>query len=936
MDSATGSFLRATLHRKLVFSIKPNGSCLFYFEQGKSHHWGLRSVMTQRYIGQNLVQNLVVASKKLHAWEAFRVLQRPQDHGLGACSPQVYFILGASRFGKGMWLANKSGSMSFGHSAKMSTKTRNNNLNQEIESEKSHVESNYPSKRGTSRQRGLFLSKQFDHAIGFVYSSDLSALMAIAASVRSQLDSSLASRTNAKAEAAPHFIGTSQQLKGGMFQTPILARWDLGDVRLPWLETSANPDFKRTPSFLQIPEKEMTELTTTTIRGSSVNGFLEMIVPRAIRTKCKIDQSRLTQSAPVGSSATSSPKARGEKYDSVDLLCDWHAHPHFGLVRALSHCSDSGVLSSSVCSSRGTTKCEAPNRVKAVTIEQYHSCTVDDDLSDGDGENKIQVLHKATLRFKMYALSIPYSNCFSIEVVVDVEDVPVSPDDGIERSSSAGGDTTSTGTFDKKIDGKLAEGYRHNPAMKMRWRAGVMFSRNTMFKAQIEHGALDGVRNACASVLKHLRDENMRLQTTSPFARRRSFIDTDGPSGFMNADTASALAANGSMKSLSCRGKFSMKPDLTFLPQAFTIEIGKGLLSAINGAHLVSDNHSTLPAWLPWRPFSGEQSSSFGLVPRHAVTAATATPFFESVPEEFTQVLEVNMGSKVTASLFFEALLSDSCSFFRSAHADSGTMEVDISTWHAMLSPGKSRERTDGNIRKQVFRMLLNRVPGVDIAQVEDFQYYALIKARTQDQMMSGTGHGETDSNRSVKRGSFIQCVGGSQMSMGRDHKCSLFGLVKDTKVYEITPGSLNSQRLEFGMKVYVPALLEGSQFSIEVLVIVEPGDDNTVGHFLRVFFALPLRHGQSETREHAVINPHVVAGVLCGLKQIWKQVAQTMMEICETIVPPHGHQSLSEMAQGFKDLDMYLLQQSRINPNLPTHDELTSQLIEAIAAAYE
>eukprot|EP00644_Phytophthora_capsici_P011714 jgi/Phyca11/509830/fgenesh2_kg.PHYCAscaffold_50_\ len=124
-------------------------------------------------------------------------------------------------------------------------------------------------------------------------------------------------------------------------------------------------------------------------------------------------------------------------------------------------------------------------------------------------------------------------------------------------------------------------------------------------------------------------------------------------------------------------------------------------------------------------------------------------------------------------------------------------------------------------------------------------------------------------------------------------------------------------------MKLFVPSLPEGSQFSIEVLAIVEPADDDS----------------SDNTRGHAVVNPHVVAGVLRGLKQIWKQVALTMMEICETnsdyVVLPHQLQPQGLTSTGLDEQELFLLQQSRMNPKLPTHDELASKLIEAIAAVY-
>ncbi|ETI41763.1 hypothetical protein F443_13022, partial [Phytophthora nicotianae P1569] len=913
MDPATGCFLRATQHRKLVFTSKPNASCLFQIERGKTHHWGFRAVATQRYMGQNIVQKMVATSKKLHAWEAFRVLQRPGDKGAGVCSPQVYLILCSARFGKGMWLANKPGSTSFAHPSVPTSRSNSASLDDE-DSLSEHDRSGH----GSSRKRGVFLSKQFDHAIGLMYSSDLSALMAAAADA-SQSGASSA-RALARAQTAPHLIGGLLQAKGTTFQAPMLTRWEFGDVRLPWLEADANA-----ASFLEMKEQDMTELTTATVPGSSVNEFLEMIAPRATRLKCKMERVKLATSAPVGSSTASA--STGDK-GSDDTLRDWHSHPRFGLIRALSYRPEATTVPT-MGSSRGTGKNVTLNSMKAVTIEQYHSCTVDDDsLDEQEGEHKTP--HKASLRSKMYTLSIPYSNCFSIEVLVDVEDVPVS-DETKERVSITEDKSSSS---DKSSDGKQVKTSGNKTALRLRWRAGVVFSRDTMLKPQIERGALEGVRSSCATLLKLLRDSNTRQHFATPPVRRGSLLG-DTPSS-TPTDTAAALASSGEVS--SSRGTRGVKPDLAFLPRAFALEVMKGLIAAISDANPLSDSLSTLPIQLPWRSYSRGPSSSRGIVPSQAMVAATAAPFFESIPEEFAQVLEENMGSKVTAPLFFEALLSDACSFFRSTH-DSGNMEVDISAWRAIVASGQSRERTNGFIRKQVFRMPLSGIPGVEVAQVEDYQYYALINARSQDPPVSantdsGRGDKRTDGSRGDKRGSFIQSSGGSLQ--GRDKKRPPSGLSKDTKTRDLKPRTSKRRRLEFGMKLFVPALPEGSQFSIEVLVIVEPADDDSGDNVLRIFFASPPRHRHPETRGHAVVNPHVVAGVLRGLKQIWKEVAHTMMEICEAnsdyVVLSTQH---SPQSHGLDEQELYLLQQSRANPKLPTHDELASRVIEAIAAVY-
>ncbi|KAF1795906.1 Actin cross-linking [Phytophthora cactorum] len=850
MDPATGCFLRATQHRKLVFTSKPNASCLFHVERGKTHHWGFRAAATQRYMGQNIVQKMVATSKKLHAWEAFRVLQRPGDKGAGVCSPQVYLILCSARFGKGMWLANKPGSTSFAHP---SVPTGRSN-SASIEGDEDLLSDHDRNGHGSSRKRGVFLSKQFDHSFGLMYSSDLSALLAAAADAASQSGASSA-RALARAQTAPHLTGGLLQAKGTTFQAPMLTRWDLSDVRLPWLEAVTATG--RTPSFLEMREEDMTELMTATISGSSVNEFLEMIAPRTTRLKCKKERSKLATSAPVGSS--SNTNTTGDK-GGDDVLHEWHSHPRFGLNLTL-------------------------NSMKAVTIEQYHSCTIDDDSLDDEQEGDHNTPHKASLRSKIYTLSIPYSNCFSIEVLVEVEDALVSDDAAKERSS----------------DGKQPKTPGNKTALHIRWRAGVVFSRDTILKAQIERGALEGVRSSCATLLKLLRDADTRQHFTSLPVRRGSIVGVDTPSN-ATTDTATALAASGDVS--SGRGTRGVKPDLAFLPRTFALEVMKGLIAAISDANPLSGSLSTLPIQLPWRSFSRGPSSTRGIVPSQAMAAATAAPFFESIPEEFAQVLEENMGSKVTASLFFEALLSDACSFFRPAHADSGNMEVDISAWRAIVASGQSRERTNGFIRKQSLKLRTSNT--TPLSRLEAKIHLYLLDIHTD----SGRGDKRgTDSSRGDKRG------GGSHPS--RDRKRPPSGLSKDPKTRDLKPRTSKRRRLEFGMKLFVPALPEGSQFSIEVLAIVEPADDDSS----------TISFASSSPRLRVIVNP----------RRIWKQVAHTMMEICETnsdyVVLPTQLQP--HTSQGLDEQELYLLQQSRANPNLPTHDELASRVIEAIAAVY-
>ncbi|RLN66346.1 hypothetical protein BBJ28_00020595, partial [Nothophytophthora sp. Chile5] len=953
MDPVSGCFLKATHQRKLQFTSKAAAAGLFHVEKGKTHHWGFHAATTQRYIGQNFVGRVIAGSKKLHAWEAFRVLQRPSDKGSTGCSPQIYLILCSARFGKGMWLANKPGnghsgigSSSNGSGAVVTSRSSSASFEKEEETSSDHERGNSHS---PNRKRGVYLSKQFGHALGLVYGTDLAALMAAAPDVASQSGVSSIPHALTRAQTAPRLTGALPLVQGTAFQAPVLTRWARGDVRLPWLEAvaNANAEATGTPTFLEMAEKDMTEVVSTIVPNCSVQEFLELLVSRATRRKCKMARVALAQSAPVGSAAANGKQSGdaatsggdGERKGEDNLLREWHSHPQFGLLRALSYRPPAGVLPSATATSnsKSNVKSVVPTSIKSVAIEQYHSCSVDDGLEDedyvdlqgGSGEK----LHKAAIRSKMYTLSIPYSNCFSIETLVDVEDVPISTNDG-EASSAA----TATLVLSSSNGNKQTNASERKSALRVRCRMGVVFSRNTMFRPEIERGALQGVRNSCTMMLEMLRDTNTRRLFMTPQPRRGSVPISDGPNRVSATSSVAALSASGiadSSPDRRVKERMRAAADVAFLPRTFALEVIKGLITNICDAQSLSESLSVLPLQMPWRPFSSSTSSSRSVTrvpPPHAVMATTAMPFFESSPEEFAQVLEENLGGKVTAPLFFEALLSDACSFFRHAHPDSGNMEVDIGAWRSSASPPHRRERIDGFIRKQVFKMPLSGIPGVDVAQVEDFQYHAIVKPRSPAAPASAPGH-VSDGGREKKQ-PFSQPSGSQALSLARDKKrpSSSLGQGREIKIRDT-----KARRLEFGMKLFVPALPEGSRFS--VLVVVEPTEDGSPNNVLRVFFAAPPRHWHPDTRSHAVVNPHVVAGVLRGLKQIWKQVAHTMVEVCKA---SSGHDMLFQQQQlqdqaphGLDDGELDLVQQLQANTKLPTHDELASRLIEAIAAAY-
>ncbi|KAI9909057.1 hypothetical protein PsorP6_015258 [Peronosclerospora sorghi] len=852
MDSATGAFVQATTHRKLVLTPSPTATayCLFHVDKGKPQHWGLRVAATQRYVGQNLVQKMVVTSRKLQAWESFRVVQRPDDaRGHGACSPEIYLILSAARFGKGLWVAR----------APSSSARTMQNRSASLDTEDDAASDDERPRRA----RGVFLSKHFEHAIPFVYSSDLSAL--VAARRQHATAASEASRpVLTRAQTAPHLMGSVLHVKGATFQVPKLSRASSGTdaTRPPWRDTNAE-----TPAFLETPDDDMIELLTTTIPGSSVETFLEMVAPRAARLK-----------------RTKEPSGSDEPQRRDDLLGDWHVHPRYGLVRTLSYRTDANALFQFPALDRAKSNSRARDNVKAVTVEQFYSCVVHRDPRDDKDESPP---HQAELRVKIYTLSIPYSNCFSAEVLVEAEDVVAGEEE----------------------DGKPSP--TSPVVLRLRWRAGVVFTRETMLKDQMERAALDALRRSCSSLVEVLQGKKQ--------SKRESLLSqlSRGTSSSTERASTDPLASSGSVPGSfrpDARSKPREKLQLAALPRAFALDYVEGLISAISDSNALFVHFSNLPMQLPWRAGRVKEPRA------DAAVATTAYSFFTSAPEGFTQVLEENMGGKVTASLFFEALLSDASALFRRVRADTGNKEVDICAWRGIVSTDRSRARTKGFIRKQVLQMPVHGVPGVDVVQVEDFEYYSLIPRRDDDALEpTGAAHGSTPCRKKT-RGSVSDSVGDGQDATGEQRAPSQ---------------ACKAQRLEFGMKLFVPALPEGSHFSIEVLVLVEPATNEALDHVLRILFAVPARHHHVEARGHAVVNPHVVAGVLRGLKQIWKHVAQTMVALCDTtndhvMIPPDHAKPLSRTED-----ERQLLHLARAHPKLPTHDELASRLIDSIAAVY-
>lgn len=109
------------------------------------------------------------------------------------------------------------------------------------------------------------------------------------------------------------------------------------------------------------------------------------------------------------------------------------------------------------------------------------------------------------------------------------------------------------------------------------------------------------------------------------------------------------------------------------------------------------------------------------------------------------------------------------------------------------------------------------------------------------------------------------------------------------------------------------------------MLVHVEM-NDGAPSSILRVFYAIPY----SRTRTAPSISfSKVESGVQQGLRHIWKQVAHTMVDASQ----PTSHLSFFQSQQDLGSDEIKRRLQSE--GKLPTHDELASKIVEAVAAAF-
>ncbi|OQS03259.1 hypothetical protein THRCLA_04443 [Thraustotheca clavata] len=208
----SGYFVKVTEGR-VRLTPRPDDSCLFIWVQGKTHHWGLLSLSSQKYLGQNIVSTMVVASRKLAGWEAFRVVQNadiPFFENNASCP--IHLILCSARFGRGMWLSSRM-------------------------------------KEG---ERILSLTRNFSSALCVKYATDLSAFKKSDNDPRPSRSSSASS-----SPVRQSFVGDSA-------------------LQLSWLSSTSSPFFQST-SFATIMTQTLENLSLSTLSNSLVDAYDVMI-----------------------------------------------------------------------------------------------------------------------------------------------------------------------------------------------------------------------------------------------------------------------------------------------------------------------------------------------------------------------------------------------------------------------------------------------------------------------------------------------------------------------------------------------------------------------------------------------------------------------------------------------------------------------------------
>lgn len=481
MDPTTGLFLRVNAQHKLVFTREPDAACLFHVTQGKTHHWGLLSAIYQRYVGQNFVGRVVVSSKKLQGWESFRVLERPSDDD--SPSPKaktIYLILCSSRFGKGMWLAK----------------------NQPTAALSASVGPPRPSARSRTSvpeaaRDNIYLSKHFAHALALTYASDLSALEYLASDARPvRRSSSTSAQSSSPAVPLTSLAAPLPVVMQTAYLPPVntVVRTQ-ASVALPWLAdngaaasassssmSSLSSSSSAAKRFLELADKRMTEVQSTTVTRRTVRDALEVL--------------GLSDAARSRAVQTATP--------SSDAPSDWHVHPLFGFVRKLSY-RPAGA-DASVASTGPIDDVPLPSAVRTIAIDQYVSCVVSDKAMD-----------TATVRVKLFGLSAPRTNGVSVEVVFELQDLA---------------DTTTGGPSPVNL-----------PVLQLRCATGVVFARPTEFAALISKGVVQGVQHTCDLVLETLRDTRVSRSSSDAPAASVPTLATAVPPHMLAMDVVRGVLA---------------------------------------------------------------------------------------------------------------------------------------------------------------------------------------------------------------------------------------------------------------------------------------------------------------------------------------------------------------------------------------------------------
>ncbi|TMW59742.1 hypothetical protein Poli38472_004811 [Pythium oligandrum] len=776
MDTSSGCFLRVNEQHKLAFTTTPDASCLFHVVKGKTHHWGFYSTLHQRYIGQNFIGKMIVSSRKLNSWEAFRVLEKPEEKSATATGPKtVYLVLCSARFGKGMWLAKNR-------------------------------------RRASNPSEVVYLSKNFPNALALAYASDLAAFESVmdtqekrpsltpstTSSASLHPTASASSLTSLGSAPSLSSLASPTNTYGSTFQPPVLAAVERPRVLLPWIEDAG---YKK---FFELPEKQMTEVISTTIARVTVRDFIELFIDLDARRQCheKTSLAPMPRSASTpnfGNSVPVSPVAMNPE----KRLSEWHLHPHFGFVRKLSYRppAPGDSTENDTVDGFGRLAAETSSSVASVAIDQYDSCSMNE-----------KTMHKAVMRSKLYTLSIPCGNCFSVETVFEFRDIT-------DR------------------DTVLSNGVT---MLSIKCKTGVHFTRPTQFASEIERGVLEGVKNTCDAVLSVVDDirrakKAVRLMKSSP--------NLDASSSMLGSSEASGVTA--------------LRDAIP--PHTLAVEVIKGMLASIRRFDgRAKTSRSSLVMQMPWL-------NSLSATPSSKTASKSTTlvkGFFETPAVGFTSVVDEDLGPNIAPSLVFQALFSDECSFFHTP-SQTGNMEVDIGAWRLARAP------IDGGahsvqVRKQVFQMPVSGIPGIEVARIEDYQYYALDKS--------------------------------------------------------------NPERLEFGMKVFAADLPQGDRFSIEILVQIEQTVELSTK--LRVSYVVAAPSATNNSSKPS-LSPHLAIGAKRGLQDLWQRVARVLVDATHSNNAVHFSRLVHEP---HVDEVRHRLQ---LEGKLPTHDELSSKVIEAIAALY-